>query len=199
MKSVANQSGRLVVELLLVMPFLVALVLVSSEIARFVRCKQAAAVLTSEVGKAAYRSCGEIVDFDNTNNGFVDPVATATRIRICLRDVMQRDGTSGFNNFSASLAAYLNLQNLQIRVGVFDGTGNTPFTPISSYPTTGGPASRFGTATGTLQPSANFLANKGRFVVAEVFFPVSGMMGFSRAFGLSSIQANGQAYDAALF
>ena len=199
MKSAANQNGRLIVELLLVMPFLVTLVLVSSEIARFVRCKQAAAVLVSEVGKAAYRSCGEIIDFQNTSTALVDPVATRDRIRICLNDVMQRSGTTGFDNFSASLAAFLNLGNLQIRVGVYDGTSSTPYTPISSYPPTGGPASRFGTASGSIQPSPTFLANKGRFVVAEVFFPVTGMMSFSRAFGLSSIQANGQAYDAALF
>lgn len=197
MRKVANNSGRLVVELLLVMPFLIAIVLVSSEIARFVRCKQAISVLVSEVGKSAYRACGQLRE--EPVGGLSGPAATTRRTEICLQQLMLGGGSgTGFVTFSNSLAAYLQLQSINVRASVYEGTGTGL---IASYPTSlsAAPISKFQTSSATVRPSAAFMSGRTRFVVIEASFPVTGMMSFSRAFRLSGISANGEVYESALF
>jgi hypothetical protein len=203
MKRVSNQSGRLIVELMLVLPFLLALVLVSSEIARFTRCKQAAVVLTSEIGEAAYRACGELVEVAVVGvNNLSASEATRQRIQICLNELMQpfpeANPQIGFNQFTTDLGNALGVQNFRARVGIYDGSSGTPVL-IEAFPSTGGPTSRFENGTSSVNPASTFLTKRGRFAVAEVYFSVSGMMSFSRAFGLSGIQPNGEVYEAALF
>lgn len=219
-----DNKGRLVVELVLVLPFLLLLVLVSSEITHYVRCRQAVAVLVSEAGKSVFKSCRDFLEAPTTPVPVPRPTTpippsyqiTQDRTKMCVDDVMSRPANggvpaSGFAAFANQLAPYLKLAAIDIRVTVYAYSTTMTGRPgnlsvLYSYPQIGGRPSKYtisggGSITGPAPSTSTFVSsqfaiNHQRFVIAEGFFDFNGV--FSKAFKVGTL-GNGEVYDAAIF
>lgn len=197
-----SENGRLVVELVLIIPFLVTLFLVSSEMSKYARNKQAVSVLVGEVGEAVYRSCSSFWELDNGGNNF-NLANTQERTRLCLDDVVDR---VGFAQLNENIRPFLRTEYLDVDVSIFAlipgnsvqllGTRSifSPNTPSANRPTRFSEAG--GGISGPIPISNAMITQRQRVVVVEGHFRFNGL--FSQVFGFDSLP-NGEVYDAAVF
>ena len=196
-----GEHGSGLIEFIFVAPIILLLAGSTLEVARFLRFRQIAGVLSQEAANRAYSQCADITSVSVDVNGVltVNTTTTTTNISACLTTVkaaIDTAATTAGLQAGSALTISVYRHNLGT-VAPTDPTASTgcaistaavtqilptpPPVPASNFkPTTDG---KITTTSNALVVSASDVCKRGRIVIAELVFPYTTIINY-RVFGI---------------
>ena len=193
-----GEHGSGLIEFIFVAPIILLLAGSTLEVARFLRFRQIAGVLSQEAANRAYSQCADITSVSVDVNGVLtvnisstDPTKTQTEINIkaCLTTIKTAiEAAADAAGLQAGRALTLSVyrHNLgTVAPALICPSATNAVTPILSA----GLASKFTTTSGEIiaggQPliTASDVCKRGRIVIAELVFPYTTIINY-RVFGI---------------
>ncbi len=194
-----GEHGSGLIEFIFVAPIILLLAGSTLEVARFLRFRQIAGVLSQEAANRAYSQCADITSVSAVNGvltvniSSTDPTKTQTEINIsaCLTKIKAAIETAAdAAGLQAGRALTLSVYRHNLRTvapALICPSATNAVTPILSA----GPPSKFTTTGtgGTIKAGVQTLINvenvckRGRIVIAELVFPYTTIINY-RVFGI---------------
>ena len=188
-----GEHGSGLIEFIFVAPIILLLAGSTLEVARFLRFRQIAGVLSQEAANRAYSQCADItsVSVDTSGVFTVNTTTTTTNITNCLTTIKTAieaaaDAAGLQAGRALTLSVYRHNLGTVAPTNPMDCASSTnAVTPILSA----GLASKFTTTSGEIIAGGQTLINvenvckRGRIVIAELVFPYTTIINY-RVFGL---------------
>ena len=186
-----GEHGSGLIEFIFVAPIILLLAGSTLEVARFLRFRQVAGVLSQEAANRAYSQCADITSVSvNTSGVFtVNTTTTTTNITNCLTTIKTAiEDAADAAGLQAGRALTLSVyrHNLgTVAPALTCPSATNAVTPILSA----GLASKFTTTSGEIIAGGQTLINvenvckRGRIVIAELVFPYTTIINY-RVFGI---------------
>lgn len=184
-----GEHGSGLIEFIFVAPIILLLAGSTLEVARFLRFRQIAGVLSQEAANRAYSQCADITSVSAVGTSFtVDEDKTRDNITACLTTIKTAIDaaatTAGLTGSALTISVYRH--NLgTVAPALICPSATNAVTQIlsaglaSKFTTTGGPI----TTSGKNVVSASDVCKRGRIVIAELVFPYTTIINY-QVFGL---------------
>lgn len=181
-----GEHGSGLIEFIFVAPIILLLAGSTLEVARFLRFRQIAGVLSQEAANRAYSQCADITSVSAAGTSLtVNTTTTTTNISACLTTVKKgidaAADAAGLAGSALTISVYRH--NLSVVAPAFNcSTPNTISISVGTVSkfTIAGDAI---TTSGKNVVSASDVCKRGRIVIAELVFPYTTIINY-RVFGL---------------
>jgi len=189
-----GEHGSGLIEFIFVAPIILLLAGSTLEVARFLRFRQIAGVLSQEAANRAYSQCADITSVSvnpTTSKILVDEPTTIANIQTCLTNIKKEIDiaatTAGLTGSALTISVYRhNLGTVAPTDPTVCASSTAKVTRIPSII----PASKFDTTGGEIKTTSNApvvskldVCKRGRIVIAELVFPYTTIINY-RVFGL---------------
>ena len=187
-----GEHGSGLIEFIFVAPIILLLAGSTLEVARFLRFRQIAGVLSQEAANRAYSQCADITSVSAAGTSLtVNTTTTTTNISACLTTV--KTGIDAAADAAGLAGSALTISVYRHNLGTVAPTDPTvcasSTATVTRIPSII-PASKFDTTGGEIKTTSNApvvskldVCKRGRIVIAELVFPYTTIINY-RVFGL---------------